>query len=63
MHGRKNIKKKEFVQKIETQTINKYVLGISHNTTILLISGTLWYQLHVSANILTIVRLYSKILR
>ena len=69
--------------------INKYVLDISHNRTILLtlnlltttivappsnaskwqmgfnsafkglISGTPWYQLHVSATILAIVRLYS----
>ena len=43
--------------------INKYVPNISHNTTILLISDTLWYQLHVSVTILAIVRLYSNLLR
>jgi hypothetical protein len=45
------------------EAINKYVLDKSHNTTLLLINGTLWYQLHVSATILAIVRLYSNLLR
>ena len=43
--------------------INEYVQDIGHNTTILWIGGTILYQLHVSATILVIIRLYSQPLK